>query len=158
LDSTVPPGLVPGNRVQDPCQRSSPQIQTIRRRYAGICQESHEGQPTEQPEIIFRLKLKCNCQSGDDFSQSITSDCLSRLEDEEKTNFDEEVVRDVSGVMFGGKLLSSPRTVVHISHKGLQPGLRQYVRDTTGPSAASLTPLLDKIDDADIPLGNGPLP
>ena len=37
-------------------------------------------------------------------SQSITSDCLSRLEENgEQTGFDEEVIRDVSGVMFTGK-------------------------------------------------------
>jgi len=47
------------------------------------------------------------------------SDCLSRLEDHEKTTFDEKIVRDVSGVMFTGELLSSPRTVVRVSHRAL---------------------------------------
>ena len=44
-------------------------------------------------------------QSGKGISQCITSDCLSRLENHEQTGFDEEVVRDVAGVMFSGKFV-----------------------------------------------------
>ena len=34
------------------------------------------------------------------------SDCLSRLEDGEKTGFDEKIVLDVAGLMFGGESIS----------------------------------------------------
>jgi len=40
-------------------------------------------------------------KSGEGFSQSITSDCLSRLGDHGKADFNEEVIRGVSGTMFG---------------------------------------------------------
>jgi hypothetical protein len=49
---------------------------------------------------------KHNHQSGDRVPQSITSDCLSRLEGSEKTGLDEEVIRDVSGIMFAGESVS----------------------------------------------------
>jgi len=47
--------------------------------------------------------LTITVKSGEKFTQSITSDCLSRLEDHKKIDFDEGVIRDVSGTMFGGK-------------------------------------------------------
>ena len=50
------------------------------------------------------VELKLENQSGEKFSHCITSDCLSRLEDSGQAPFDSEVVRDVSGVLFGGKL------------------------------------------------------
>jgi len=61
----------------------------------------------------------CNGQSGEGFPHSIASDFLSRLEDHGKTTVDEELIRDVTGVMFGGKLLSNPRTIVRVSHRAL---------------------------------------
>ena len=42
-------------------------------------------------------------QSGKGVSQCLTADCLSRLEDNEEVGFDEEVVRDVAGVMYSGQ-------------------------------------------------------
>ena len=35
----------------------------------------------------------------------MTSDCLSRLENHEQTGFDEQIVRDVAGLMFSGKFV-----------------------------------------------------
>ena len=48
----------------------------------------------------------------------MTSDCLARLEDGEKTSFSEQVLREVSGTMFAGMLFSRPRT--HVPHGLLQ--------------------------------------
>jgi hypothetical protein len=42
-------------------------------------------------------------QSVEGFSPSIVSDCLSRLEDDEKIGFDEADIRDFSGNLFGGE-------------------------------------------------------
>jgi len=46
--------------------------------------------------------VKDAMKSGEVYSSSVTSDCLSRLEDHGETSFSEEVVRDVSGIMFAG--------------------------------------------------------
>jgi hypothetical protein len=48
------------------------------------------------------FELKHNHQSDEGVPHSITSDCLSRLEGSDQTGLDEEVIRDVSGVMFSG--------------------------------------------------------
>ena len=69
-------------------------------------------------EIGLHSKLNRNHQSGKGFPHSITSDCLSRLEDPEETSFSEEVIRDVSGVMFTGESLSSPRASARVPHVG----------------------------------------
>ena len=104
FDSTVHPRLVPWDGIQDSCQRSTRQVENIYRRSFGICQECHEGLSAKQPEVGLYFEPKRNHQSGEGVSQSITSDCLSRLEeDREQADFDEEVVRDVSGVMFTGE-------------------------------------------------------
>ena len=42
-------------------------------------------------------------KSGEKFSQSIASDCLSRLEDHKKIDFDEGIIREVAGTMYGGE-------------------------------------------------------
>ena len=42
----------------------------------------------------------------------MTSDCLSRLENHEQTGFDEQIVRDVTGLMFSGK--SVPKILVPV--------------------------------------------
>ena len=68
------------------------------------------------PNIELRLNLDRDHQSGEAFSHSITSDCLSRLEDPEETSLSEEVIRDVSGIMFTGEPVSSPRARIHIPH------------------------------------------
>ena len=78
------------------------------------------------PEIGLRSKSNRNHQSGEEFSHSITSDCLSRLEDTGETSFSEEVIRDVSGVMFAGEPLSSPRARTRVSHGCSQAQLIQY--------------------------------
>jgi len=51
----------------------------------------------------------------------MTSDCLSRLEEDGKqAGFDEEVLRDVSGVVFTGEFFSkSSRLYPHISSSAL---------------------------------------
>ena len=49
-----------------------------------------------------------NPQSGERFPASITSDCLARLEGGEKPNFNEKIIREVSGVMFTGKSFPHP--------------------------------------------------
>jgi len=64
------------------------------------------------------LRPKRNHQSGERFSDSITSDCLVRLEGGEKTSFSEQIIREVSGIMFAGKFSSRPRT--HVPHSWLQ--------------------------------------
>jgi len=51
-------------------------------------------------------------QSGEGVPQSITSDCLSRLEGGEKMAFDEGVIRDVSGVMFSGGPVSKVHKLI----------------------------------------------
>ena len=55
-------------------------------------------------------------QSGGKFSHSITSDCLSRLEDGGRVHFDDEVIRDVSGVLFGGEFVSGLGIYTRVSH------------------------------------------
>ena len=64
------------------------------------------------PGIGLRLRPTCNHKSGEGFIHSITSDCLSRLEGDERTNFSEEIIREVSGNMFAGKLLPRPAPVL----------------------------------------------
>ena len=46
--------------------------------------------------------------------------------------FDEEVIRDMSGTLFGGKPCSNLHTDGYLSNKGLQPGQKGYVWNTTG--------------------------
>lgn len=54
-------------------------------------------------EIGLYLKFGCYCQSDEGFSQSITSDCLARLEDHGEADFNEQIIRELSGSMFAGK-------------------------------------------------------
>ena len=64
----------------------------------------------------------------------MTSDCLSRLEDDEQTGFSEDIIRDVSGNMFDGELLLSPSTCTGVPQSWSQLEFRQYVDvgDTIG--------------------------
>jgi len=64
------------------------------------------------PGIELRLRPRCDQQSGEGFTHSITSDCLSRLEGNERTNFSEDIIREVSGNMFAGKLVPRPVLVL----------------------------------------------
>ena len=87
------------------------------------------------------------------------SDCLSRLEDNEETDFDEEAIRDVSGAMFGGEPVPCHRTSARLPHSWLQPQLRRYVWIATEPLITSpLTPHLDGFGSEDIRLGDGSQP
>ena len=110
MDSTIPPRLVPRDRIQGPRQRSTQKVRNIPRRSHGIREGSHEGLSVIYPDVGLRSNPNRNRQSGQGFSHSITSDCLSRLEDPEE-NLSEEVIRDVSGIMFTGEPFSSPAPV-----------------------------------------------
>ena len=66
------------------------------------------------------------------------SDCLSRLEDPEETTLSEEVIRDVSGIMFVGQPLSIPRARAPVSHCWSQVQLIQYAEGVTVPLIISL--------------------
>ena len=131
-NSKVSPGLVPRDGLQGPRQGNTRKIPSIDRRSLGICEKRHEGQFVTYSGIGLRLRLGCNHQSGEKFSRSITSDCLSRLEDDEQPGFSEEVVRDVSGTMYGGELFSTPRTRARVPHSRLQLGPQRYDGDMTG--------------------------
>jgi len=114
------------------------------------------------PNIGSRLNTNRNHQSGQGFSHSIASDCLSRLEDSEETNFSEKLIRDVSGVMFTGELLSSPRTRTCVSYGWSQAQLIRYAEGVTAPPTtppiALLILHLDKSGLADFLPSNGSQP
>jgi len=110
LDSTVSPGLVPRDEVQGSRQGSTRKVSNLHRWSHGIREGCHEGQFVMCPGIRSCLRPRCNHQSGEGFSHSITSDCLSRLEGDEQPSFSERVIGEVSGALFGGALLSRPRT------------------------------------------------
>ena len=97
-------------------------------------------------------------QSGEGFSQSITSDCLSRLEDHGQAAFDEEVVRDVSGVMFSGESASGFHIYPCVSQFWLQLELRRYAGIAIEPPVTSLTLRSDKVDLENVLLGNDSQP
>jgi hypothetical protein len=61
---------------------------------------------SSQSSQWWSFQVTVTNQSGEEFSHSITSDCLSRLEDRGRISFDEEVISDVSGTMFGGEPVS----------------------------------------------------
>ena len=115
-NSTVCPRLVPRDGVQGPRQGSTRKIPNIYRWAHGIREECHEGQFAMFTRIGLSLRSSCDYQSGEGFSQSITSDCLSRLEDDEQTGFSEEVVRDVSGNLYGGEHFSRPCIRTRVPH------------------------------------------
>ena len=129
MDSTVPPRLVPRDRILGSRQGNSRKVPDIHRWSHGVREERHEGQSSMHHEVGSHLKPNHNHQSGEGFSQSITSDCLSRLEGLEETSMSEEVIRDASGVLFSGGPLSTPRTHTRVSHSHLQGQLIRYVED-----------------------------
>lgn len=72
-------------------------------------------------------RSECVRQSGEKISQCIVSDCLSRLEDHEKTDFDDDVIRDFSATMFAGMPILCASTGSHVSDgRPHQPGPRRY--------------------------------
>ena len=115
LDSAISSGLVPWDGVQGTCQRSTRRVQNIHPRTHGIREERHEGQSVKHLKPDRAQNSSVHHQSGEGFSPSIASDCLSRLEGDEQASFSEEVIREVSGMIFVGESLKSPRQYPHFS-------------------------------------------
>ena len=159
-DSTVRSGLVPWDEIQGSRQRSTRQVENIYRRSFGICQECHEGLSPKQLEVGQCFKSRCNQKCGEGISQSITSDCLSRLEeDREQTGFDEDVVRGVSGIMFAGEsVLEVPGPIpafLIVGYSCVRDGMSG--QRSMSP-VTSLILHLDKADLESVLLSNGPQP
>ena len=159
LDSTVYPRLVPWDGVQGPRQGSTSKVPIMYRRSNGICEECHEGQFVIFPGTGLRLRPIYDYQSGEGFSQSITSDCLSRLEGGEHTGFSEDIIREVAGMMFDGELASTDPAPVPMFLTICNSWGRDSMLETqSGRPITSLILLSDSLDLADVLLSNGSQP
>ena len=106
----------------------------------------------------LRLKLSFNHQSGEGFSRSITSDSLSRLEDNEHTGFSEDIIREVAGMMFDGESFFKNSPVPAFLTGGYRWSRNSTLDARPRLPITFLTPVLDKVDLASVLLDDGSQP